>query len=379
MTDPRMAAYHGAAIFDGTRLHHDKTLLVGEGVCRGILDRPPEGAEVIGLRGGVITPGFVDLQVNGGGGVMFNDQTTPEAIATIAAAHATTGTAALLPTLITDTPDRTRAAIAATEAAIDRGVPGVLGLHLEGPHLSLARKGAHDPALIRSMAPEDEALLIAAAARLPNLMVTVAPESVRPEQIARLVRAGVIVSLGHSDCSYETARACFAAGASAATHLFNAMSPLTSRAPGLVGAALDCGVSAGLIADGIHVHPATIRAALAAKRGAGGLFLVTDAMSTVGSEITEFTLNARRILRCEGRLTLSDGTLAGADLTMPRALQVMMQQVGLDLAQALAMATARPAALLRDPLGHGQIRPGQKLHALHYDPETGATRGLAGG
>lgn len=379
MSRPRPIAYLGAAIFDGTSWHADKALLTEAGRCLALADSGTEDAEVIHLDGGVILPGFVDLQVNGGGGVMFNEVTTAEGIATIAAAHAGTGTAALLPTLITDTPERTRAAIAAAEAAIAAGVPGVLGLHLEGPHLSLARKGAHDPALIREMLAEDEALLIAAAARLPNLMVTVAPESVSPEQIARLSVAGVIVSLGHSDCSYETARACFAAGARCATHLFNAMSPLTSRAPGLAGAALDCGVSAGLIADGIHVHPATIRCALAAKRGAGGLFLVTDAMSTVGAEITEFTLNARRILRRDGRLTLADGTLAGADLTMPQALQVMVEQVGIDLPQALAMATSGPAALLRDAGGHGHIRPGAPLHACHYDPQTGAIRRLPHG
>lgn len=362
-----VTAYQGAAIFDGTALHDGKVLLAEDGICQGIVDVAPAGAKVVDLAGGVITPGFVDLQVNGGGGVMFNEETTAEGIAAIAAAHASTGTAALLPTLITDTPARSRAAIAAVAEAIARGVAGVIGLHLEGPHLSLARKGAHDPALIRAMTDEDEALLIEAAAHLPNLLLTVAPESVTPAQITRLSRAGVIVSLGHSDCSYDTARESFAAGASCATHLFNAMSALTSREPGLVGAALECGVSVGLIADGIHVHPATIRAALAAKRGAGRIFLVTDAMSTVGSDIAEFTLNGRRILRRDGRLTLADGTLAGADLDMPRAIRVMTEEVGLDLSEALAMATSAPAAVLRDAKGFGHLRAGQPLNAVHLD------------
>ncbi|MDW4498483.1 N-acetylglucosamine-6-phosphate deacetylase [Sulfitobacter sp. D35] len=359
-------AYTGSPIFDGRSLHRDSALLSESGTCRGIVDAQaiPEGYETRELDG-VIAPGFVDLQVNGGGGVMFNDETTPEGLRAIAEAHASTGTLGLLPTLITDTPERTRAAIAATRQAIDAGVPGILGLHLEGPHLSQARKGAHDPALIRPMDAADEELLLAASGDLPNLMVTLAPESVSTAQIARLAAAGVIVSIGHSDCSCDAARAAFEAGACCVTHLFNAMSQLGSREPGLVGAALDTpAVSAGLIADDIHVHAATIRAALAAKRGPGGIFLVTDAMSTVGSQITEFRLNGRRILRRDGRLTLEDGTLAGADLDMPRAITVLRRRVGLDLDAALAMASALPAGILRHPDGYGSIEKDRPLRAI---------------
>ena len=239
---------------------------------------------------GMIAPGFVDLQVNGGGGVMLNDDPSVEAIEKICAAHRPFGTTSLLPTLITDTREKTKAAIAAGIEAQRRGVPGFRGLHLEGPHLSIARKGAHDPALIRPMDEEDVQILIEAKKSLETLYVTVAPESVTPAQISRLSKAGIVVSIGHSDTNYETAAACFEAGATSVTHLFNAMSQIGNREPGLAGAALDAGsVFCGLIADGFHVHEAVMRAALRAKPGPGRIFLVTDAMSTVGSDITSFT------------------------------------------------------------------------------------------
>lgn len=365
-----LRAYIGAEVFDGSDLIRDKALLLDGEIYRGTLDadRLPADHAVTRLDGGTLLPGFVDLQVNGGGGVMFNDETTPEALVTMVTAHASTGTRALLPTLITDTPQRTRDAVVAVETAIARGVPGILGLHLEGPHLSKARKGAHDPALIRPMTDADEAFLSDAAHRLPNLMVTVAPEAVTPAQIRRLADAGVIVSLGHTDCSFETAQAAFSAGARCVTHLFNAMSQLGSRSPGLVGAALaSLGVSAGLIADTVHVHPTTMAIALAAKPARGGVFLVTDAMATAGSDITEFMLTGRRVQRQEGRLTLADGTLAGAALDMPTALSVLMNEVGVARDTALGMATSWPAEVLTNALGYGTFCVGHPWHGIHLD------------
>lgn len=363
-------AYLGADIFDGITLHRDQALILNAGRFDGIVDPKgiPEVCPVTSLDGGTVMPGFVDLQVNGGGGVMFNDETTAEGVAIIARAHASTGTRALLPTLITDTPERTRAAVDAVEQAIALGVPGVLGLHLEGPHLSIARKGAHDPALIRKMDTADAAFLCDAARRVPNLMVTVAPENVTEAQISQLAEAGILVSLGHTDCSFEVAQRAFAAGARCVTHLFNAMSQMSNRAPGLVGAALaTSGISAGLIADGIHVHAATMRVALAAKRPTGGVFLVTDAMSTVGSDITEFHLNGRKVLRRDGRLTLQDGTLAGADLEFSTAISVLIKEVGIPPAQAYAMATSGPADLLRHPEGFGRFIPGTEWSGIYLN------------
>lgn len=341
----------GAALHDGQRCLTGRALLLEGQTPHAIpLSEVPGDARQITLNGGWVLPGFVDLQVNGGGGILLNDARGAEGLRRIAAAHHRLGTRALLPTLITDTPAQTAAAIDAVANLIDAGPTPILGLHLEGPHLDPRRKGAHDGKLIRPMATEDLELLIAAAARLPNLLVTLAPESVSPAQIRALDRAGVIVSLGHSDCDYDTAMRCFQAGARMVTHLFNAMSPLTSRAPGLVGAALAAGVaSAGVIADGVHVHPATLRTALAAKQGPGEIFLVTDAMAVAGSDLDRFTLNGRVIERRAGRLTLADGTLAGADLDLARAVQVMVDEVGDPVEKALTRATGLPAAQLRAP------------------------------
>lgn len=351
-----MLALVGADIFDGKRLLKDNAVLVDGGRLQIIPAAGlPRYCARKQLAGGTLMPGFVDLQVNGGGGVMLNDAPSRATIETMAEAHRGLGTRAFLPTLITDRAETVTAAIAAVAEAVAAGVPGVLGLHLEGPHLDPRRAGAHEPALIRPMTEGDLAELVAAAELLPNLMLTVAPEAVSFDQITVLNDAGALVSLGHSACDYDTAMRAFEAAARGVTHIFNAMSQLGSRAPGLVGAALDAGgVSAGLIADGIHVHPATVRAALAAKNGPGEVFLVTDSMACAGADITEFTLNGRTITRAEGRLHLADGTLAGADLSMARAVQVMIEDVGDAPERALARATSVPAALLRDAKDHGR-------------------------
>ncbi|MCV2869987.1 N-acetylglucosamine-6-phosphate deacetylase [Defluviimonas sp. WL0002] len=360
-------AYTAARIFDGEHLGPG-ALIVQDGHVVGIAPAAPCDAKHVDLGQGTIAPGFVDLQLNGGDGVMLNDAPTVETLERMGKAHGGLGATTIFPTLITDTPEKTRAAVKATEAAVAAAVPGIAGLHLEGPHLSIARKGAHDPRLIRPMEGADVGFLADAARRLPRLMVTVAPESVKPEQIRALCAAGIIVSLGHTDADYDTCLVAVGAGARVATHLFNAMSQLGSRNPGLVGAALDCGgLSAGLIADGIHAHPAVIRAALAAKRGPGQIFLVSDAMATAGSGIVRFTLNGRQILRNDGRLTLEDGTLAGADLDLAGALRVMTRDVGLPLDRALAMATSVPAGVagLHDRCGH--LSPGRSADFVFLD------------
>ncbi|MBZ9795641.1 N-acetylglucosamine-6-phosphate deacetylase [Mesorhizobium sp. ES1-4] len=339
-------ALTGARIFDGDDWHEGHALVVRDGLVEAML---PQGALAGDIRafdtgGGMLVPGFVDIQVNGGGGVMLNDHPDDASIETICRAHAPFGTTALLPTLITDTPAITAAAIAAGEAAARQKVPGFLGLHLEGPHLSIARKGAHDPALIRPMTDADQAMLVAARQKMPVLLTTIAPESVDPARVTALAEAGIVVSLGHSDTGYAMARTFAEAGASVVTHLFNAMSQIGNREPGLAGAAIDTGaLSAGLIADGIHVHPATIRIALDAKLGPGRIVLVTDAMATIGTDMTSFTLNGRTIYRKDGSLRLADGTLAGADLDMISAIRFMHRTVGLELSEALRMASLYPA------------------------------------
>lgn len=363
-----LLAISGAPIFDGHDWHDDAALLVEFGHVCGIVraDAIPANAEAVALGGGMLVPGFIDLQVNGGGGALFNNDPSVSAIRTICTAHARFGTTALLPTLITDTVAVNIAAIAAGVAAQAERVPGFLGLHLEGPHLSLARKGTHDPALIRPMDDADLARILAARAELPNLICTVAAETVTLDQVRAMVEAGIVVSLGHSDASYEQAFAAFNAGATMATHLFNAMSQMGNREPGVVGAVLDRSAAfAGLIADGIHVHPATIGNALRAKRGPGRIFLVTDAMSQTGTDLVSFTLNGRTITRSGGALRLADGTLAGADLDMIDAVNFMVDRMGLELGEAVRMASLYPAEAMGIEAEFGHLQPGAVASFVH--------------
>lgn len=356
-----LLAITGARIFDSATWHDDAALLIEFGYVAGIVPASeiPANAERVTLDGGMIVPGFIDLQVNGGGGILFNNDTSLEAIRTICAAHAQFGTTALLPTLITDTAEVNEKAIAAGLAAEEARVPGFIGLHLEGPHLSLARKGTHDPALIRPIDDSDLARLKRAAETLPNLICTVAAETATPRQIAVLSEAGAVVSIGHSDADYATAMAAFEAGATMSTHLFNAMSQMGNREPGVVGATLDNPKAfAGLIADGIHVHPASIGAALRAKRGPGKIFLVTDAMSQTGTDIQTLTLNGRTITRADGALRLADGTLAGADLDMIDAVNFMVDTIGLDFDEVLRMASLYPAEAMGIEATYGTLQRG---------------------
>jgi N-acetylglucosamine-6-phosphate deacetylase len=367
-------------IFDGVIWHRDAAILVrGDGIEAIVPKGEVPAGVTVAERDGMLVPGFVDLQVNGGGGVMLNDRQDVEAIRTICAAHAPFGTTALLPTLITDTPEITARTVAAGVAAAEAKVPGFAGLHLEGPHLSLARKGAHDPKLIRPMEDDDQAFLIAARKKLPALLSTVAPESVTAARMTALSEAGVVVSLGHSDTSFATATACVAAGATMATHLFNAMSQIGNREAGLAGAVIDNGgLWAGLIADGIHVDPATIGIALRAKTGPAKIFLVTDAMSTIGTDMKSFTLNGRTIRRENGRLTLADGTLAGADLDMISAVRFMHREIGLELGEALRMASLYPA----DAMGlarHGRLRAGSRADMVALSDNIEVRRAWIGG
>ena len=348
-----MKAYVGADIHDEKVLHSDKMLVRFEDGSTRIENISDTTCPIEQLDGGTIAQGFVDLQVNGGGGVMFNDAPSVETLKQMSQAHRSLGVAAFLPTLITDTPAKTIAAIEAVHQAIEQRVSGVIGLHLEGPHLSVARKGAHDARLIRRMEADDLQTLVRAAEVLPNLMVTLAPESVELTQIKRLRDAGVIVFLGHTNADFETCMAAFDAGVVGATHLYNAMSQMAHRAPGLVGAVLARDdVFAGLIADGQHVHPAAVKVALRAKKDR--IFLVSDAMAVAGSQMTEFELGGRKVLRREGRLTLTDGTLAGADLKLLQAVKIATESGGDTLEVALARTRFIPSKILRDTSELGQ-------------------------
>jgi N-acetylglucosamine-6-phosphate deacetylase len=359
-----MKVFYGARLFDGERFHEDRALVVEGGSIRAVasLQDRPRGGEQVDLGGGILAPGFVDWQINGGGGVLFNAEPTVEAIAKIGAAHRREGVTGFLPTVVTDAPRVLAAALAAARAAEGR-VPGALGVHVEGPFIDPRRKGVHPVEFIRAMAEEDEEALIAQRAGV--MVVTLAPASVALERVQRLAAAGIVVSLGHSEASAEEAQAVFDAGARAVTHLFNAMSQFGSRAPGVVGAALaDSRVICGLIADGEHVHPAACRAAIAAK-GASGVALVSDAMPPAAGGPAAFELHGRRVTRVGRRLIEADGTLAGAAITMRDAVDYVVNALGLSLADALTMATLTPSRLIGRDDRIGRLAPGFRADLVH--------------
>ncbi len=321
-------------------------VLVQDGAVRAVL---PLSARVPADRvalppDSLLAPGLVDIQVNGGGGVLFNDAPTADAARAIAAAHRRLGTTSILPTLITDAGDAMRRAGQAVQSAGQ----GVLGVHFEGPFLSPARPGVHAPSLIRTPTEADLAFLEQLAARLPGVvLLTVAPEMVGEATLRRLAAAGIVLSAGHSEASYEDGVQAIAAGLRGFTHVFNAMPGPAARSPGLAAAALlDRDSWCGVIADGIHVHPAMLRLLLAAKP-AGRVMLVSDAMPPVGTRLDRFELQGRTILRSRGRLATEDGTLAGADLCLADAVRFAVRTLGLQPAQALGMASQAPADFLR--------------------------------
>jgi N-acetylglucosamine-6-phosphate deacetylase len=319
--------------------------------------------------GAWLAPGFIDVQVNGGGDVLFNGDPRPDGIARIVAAHRRFGTTSLLPTLITDRPETLERAIAAVQAAMATQ-PGVLGIHVEGPFISPARPGVHDASAIRRPGPGDLDLLT--TLRDGVTLVTLAPEEVPPGFIAELVRAGVRVSLGHSMASYEQTRAALAEGLTGFTHLFNAMRPLGSRDPGPIAAALETpGCWYGLIADGEHVHPAMLRLGL---RGRGRPMLVTDAMPPVGGTSESFTLYGETIFVRDGRCARADGTLAGAALDMASAVRNCVRLAGASLPEALHMASAAPADFLGLGDRLGRLKAGARADLVALDP--GAVRVL---
>lgn len=311
---------------------------------------------VIDLQGGYLLPGFVDTQVNGGGGVLFNDCPTADGVAAIAAAHARFGTTALLPTLISDSVEAVAAALDAVDDAIAQGVSGIVGVHIEGPFINPARKGIHSEARLRRL--DDAAMALLSRPRRGVVMLTIAPELAAPEQIVALARAGVIISAGHTDATYEEAIAGFDHGVRGVTHLYNAMTPLQHRAPGMVGAAFDRDdVYCGLIVDGVHVATPAVRLACRVK-GPDRLMLVTDAMPGVGNGGQPFMLDGRPIYVRDGMCTDAAGTLAGSGLDMATALRNTITMTGLPMEQVSQMASATPAAFLGLEGRIGRIAPG---------------------
>jgi N-acetylglucosamine-6-phosphate deacetylase len=355
-------------IFDGASVHREAAVLIeGEDVT-GIVPQAqlPRGTDVRRLPVGAwLAPGFIDVQVNGGGDVLFNDAPTPEAVSTIVRAHRKFGTTGLLPTLITDAADKMSAAIAAVQTAIDRE-PGVLGIHLEGPFISPKRPGVHDPQFIRPITAKDVDLLTAPGKGVR--LITVAPEEMPKGTVAQLAAAGLRISLGHSMASYGQTLAAMSEGMTGFTHLYNAMPPMLSRQPGPVAAALESrNAFYGLIVDGEHVDPASLRIAL---RGAGHPMLVTDAMPPVGGSRQSFVLYGNDIAVKDGQLRRKDGTLAGAFLTMAQAVNNCVRMLGLRLEDALGLASRNPAEFLGLGKRLGRLAPGFRADMVAFHPET---------
>jgi len=322
----------------------------------------PRDAKRVDLEDLLLLPGFVDVQVNGGGGVLFGDAPSLETLETMAEAHRRFGTTAFLPTLISSDLDLIRDAIAVVDAAIESGVAGIAGIHIEGPFLSPARRGIHDVSKFRKL--DASAVTLLSSLRHGKTLVTLAPEETTPDMIAALHKAGVIVSAGHTNATYAETRAALDAGLSGFTHLFNAMSPLASRAPGVVGAALDDRDSwCGLIVDGRHVDPVTMRVALHC-RSTDRLMLVTDAMPSVGAREKSFRLHGRLIRAEDGACVAEDGTLAGTDLDMASAVRNAMRFLGLDLFAATRMASQNPAMFLGLAGEMGRIALGSRANLV---------------
>jgi N-acetylglucosamine-6-phosphate deacetylase len=344
-----------------------RCLLIEDGRIVDVLplaDCPPEASRQ-DLDGDLV-PGFIDLQVNGGGGVLFNDQPTIEGIEAIGRAHRAFGTTGFLPTLISDDLEVIDRAMRAVEAAIAKGVPGVLGIHIEGPFINSEKVGIHDPGKIRQI--DETAVDLLASLSNGVTLVTLAPELAPPGLIASLAERGVVIAAGHTAASYEQIRHALDEGVTGFTHLFNAMTQLTGREPGAVGAALDSDAWCGIIVDGFHVHPASLRIALAAK-GPDKLVLVTDAMPTVGSEETAFLLGDRTIHVDAGRLAADDGTLAGSNLDMATAVVNASETLQVDQAAAIRMASLNPAHALGLEQITGAISPGLRADLALVGPD----------
>jgi len=363
MRSPRRFAVAADRVFDGTTWHeHSAVVVEGAQIQQIVSTAETPAIPVTTLPDGIwLAPGFIDLQVNGGGDVLFNDCPTADTISVIAAAHRKFGTTGFLPTLITDRPEKTSSAIAAVRDAM-RAQPAVLGLHLEGPFISRDRPGVHDPAFIR--VPTSADLDILTAPRSGALVVTLAPEQLPPQFIASLVASGARVCLGHSMATYAQTQAAIAEGLSGFTHLFNAMRQLESREPGPIAAALEsASCSYGLIVDGVHVDPAMLRLAL---RGLGNPFLVTDAMPPVGGARSTFRLYNEEVRIEQSRCIRGDGTLAGAFLDMASAVRNCVRLLGLPLEDALRLATVNPATFLG--IKAGRLAPGFRADMIALEP-----------
>jgi N-acetylglucosamine-6-phosphate deacetylase len=359
---------HTERLFDGEKIATHHSVLIEEGVIQAVAPRNQlPDVDATSVSAGLLTPGLIDLQVNGGGGALLNNDLSRDGLQRILRAHRLCGTTGLLATLISDSQQVLSQGLQLISAAYAAGEPGLLGGHLEGPFFNPARAGVHRAAHLRSPTAEDLAWLC--QDRSFPLLITLAPDVTTPDYIAQLSSAGITVWAGHSDATYDQARAGLRAGVNGFTHLFNAMSPMLSRAPGMVGAALEDDHSwLGVIADGHHVHPAVLRVAWRAKPR-GKLCLVSDAMATVGSTSESFTLYDEQITLRDGVLRNAQGNLAGSAICLLQAVAYCHSAAGIELEECLRMASLYPATALGLDAQYGRIAPGYRADLIHFDSD----------
>ena len=368
--------FHAKRLFDGQNFIDDQVLTITNGVISAI-DSNTNNVDVKAT--GLVVPGYIDLQVNGGGGALFNDSPSVDKLKTIMTAHAKFGTTAMMPTLITDKVEVMAQAADAIAKAIAEKMPGIIGIHFEGPHLSLAKKGTHCAELIRPISDAEWQVL--SRQDIGQVMVTLAPETVSSADIQRMAELGIKVCLGHTNADFATAQKAIDAGASGFTHLFNAMSPLQGREPGVVGCALlNDHTQAGLIVDGHHVNYASCQLAIKTKP-AGGIFLVTDAMPPVGTDMTEFPLYDRTVYVDSGKLTSTTGELAGSSLDMATAVKNTHLALKIPLDESLRMASLYPAQYLyaTNERIHGELKVGMRADMVVLNDNFSVTETWIGG
>src|SRR5215831_20542754 len=366
---PARLALRNALLIDGESVVAGKVVIVrGDRIEAVVPERDfsaDPDVEAIDLQNTYLAPGFVDLQLNGCGGVLFNDAITAETLEVMHRTNLRSGTTGFLPTLITSSEENMRLALEVVGQYRNDAGRGVLGVHLEGPYINPERKGIHDIEFIRRPSKEMVEAIAGAAGEFP-VMLTLAPECNEPRTVRALAEAGVVVSCGHSNARYAEAIAGFDAGIRVATHLFNAMSPWTGRDPGVVGAVLERDdVAAGIIADGFHVHYASIKLVKTIKRQ--GLFLVTDAVTPTGTSMMAFELGGRTVFVKEGRCVSADGTLGGALLTMIEAVANSVRHAGIPLLEAVRMATLYPARVVRRDHELGKVVKGYLADLTVFD------------
>ncbi|MDO6747399.1 N-acetylglucosamine-6-phosphate deacetylase [Gilvimarinus sp. 1_MG-2023] len=366
----------GARIFTGDQFLDNRAVVIeGTEVISlpendNVVRQYPD-AEIIPLAGGILAPGFIDLQVNGGGGAFFTNDPSVSALQTMLDGHRPTGTTSMLPTLISDTRPTHQAGVKAVSDAINAGMNGILGIHIEGPFFDMDKRGAHNAKYIRGIEQEDMQWLTAIEGF--KVMLTLAPEHAASGQVRQLCQAGIFVAAGHTNAHYEDVVAAIADGLTGFTHLFNAMRPQSGREPGVVGAALESDTTwCGIICDNHHVHPGSVRVALNAKP-LGKLYLVTDAMSTVGSEQKSFTIYGEEIFEHNGALVNAEGRLAGSAIGMIDAVRIAHRDVGISLSESLRMASLYPAEYMKLNQTLGRIDPHYRADLVHFTDDFNVT------